>query len=113
MNPKLIAYLAEASQTGEYLGATIVDVNQRGVTGDTPLHIACAWGDENFVQLLLEAGADINAIGDLGNTPIFSAIRNGSSKLVQILTEHGANLSIKNDLGHTIMDIQRIQNTAL
>ena len=37
---------------------------------DTPLHMACAFVDENAVRILLERGADVNVRNDDGDTPL-------------------------------------------
>lgn len=37
---------------------------------DTPLHMACAFADENAVRILLERGADVNVRNDDGDTPL-------------------------------------------
>ena len=38
--------------------------------GETPLHRAAAYGDENMIKLLLEAGADPSIKDANGDTPI-------------------------------------------
>ena len=40
------------------------------VIGETPLHRAAAFGSEEMIQLLVEAGADINATDAHGETPL-------------------------------------------
>lgn len=39
--------------------------NYRGLSGDTPLHLAAAYGHHDLVKLLLNHGADSNAIDEV------------------------------------------------
>lgn len=49
------------------LDPTCVDIADN--EGRTPLHIACALGNAEIVEMLLNAGANINARDNAGNTP--------------------------------------------
>ena len=65
-----------------------VDANARGTLGETPLHVAAAWGvSEKIVQLLLDWGADPNAQDfDYGHqTPIEIARQAGHDAIAVIL----------------------------
>lgn len=77
----------------------ITDVNKHLVSGDTPLHCYCQWGDDiEAVKILLDNGADPNILGEDGMTPIFSAIRGCNPYIVEILIKAGANLKHKDKL---------------
>jgi len=77
----------------------------RGATGDTPLHVACSWGDIEAARLLLDAGAEVNAIGDIGRTPLFDALSSENVDLVKALVEAGADLAHKDEFGDRALDV--------
>lgn len=73
-----------------YLIKNGCDVNDRRYYGgDTPLHIACAWGRFKEVVLLVTGGADINALDDNRHSPIYYAVTKGYIKIVEYLSSHG------------------------
>lgn len=65
---------------------------------DTPLHVACAWGDLSAIDLLIAGGADVNARGDLGTTPIYNAVSFGRVRSVARLLMAGATVDDPNEL---------------
>jgi ankyrin repeat protein len=56
-----------ATKIGAETGGFMRDARTRG---ETPLHRAAAFGDENTIQLLLDAGAQIDARDAIGDTPL-------------------------------------------
>jgi len=48
--------------------------NAHDSTGDTALHIACRYGHEQIMHLLIQAKANVNAPNHKGETPIFMAM---------------------------------------
>ncbi len=60
------------------------DVNATDANGRTPLHMACAAGCAESVQVLLKEGANFNAVDNDGNTPLMDAVR-GKPKVVEML----------------------------
>ena len=60
------------------------DENPKTVDGQTPLHIACRYGDYDCVKTLLDC-VEPNPKDDFGNTPLHSAARNGRSEIVELL----------------------------
>ena len=83
----------------------ITDVNQVGLDGDRPIHVACGRGNLEDVVALVEAGADVNAAGDLGYTPLHVAARQGNREIVNVLLRHGADVNAKNVFGQTPIDL--------
>lgn len=70
--------------------------------GQTPLHLACAWGLELVVQCLMEHGADVNIQDADGNCPLHIAIQNQHSVIISLLLAHpNLNLSLKNRQGYS------------
>ncbi|XP_053209790.1 rabankyrin-5-like [Panonychus citri] len=70
--------------------------------GQTPLHMACAWGLENVVQTLLEFGANVNIQDADGKTPLHIAIFNQHSTIISLLLCHPSlNLNLRDKTGCT------------
>lgn len=91
--------LLECSQVPSYGGVRVISVHQRNIFGDTPLHVACVWGDPEPVSVLISAGADLNARGELGQTPLFRAITGKSVDVLKLLLRSGADKTIADDDG--------------
>jgi ankyrin repeat protein/nucleoside phosphorylase len=53
-----------------------VDINVKGLGGQTPLHIAVAQNDLSSAELLLDHGADVTVTNSMGFTPLSLARRN-------------------------------------
>ena len=67
----------------------------------TPLHIACAKGDVDVVELLLETGASIDQATITGMTPLHIACDNGTREVVELLLERGASMDQASNDGLT------------
>ena len=67
------------------------------------LKIAAAFGNEDVVQHLLDAGADASAWDDMGLNVLFWGITSSSPELVKILVEHGADVSARIFPGFTVL----------
>lgn len=78
-----------------------VAINSALYNGDTPLHLACSWGDVGAVEKLLHNGALPDAHGDMGCTPLFRAVSNSYVRCAKLLLEHGALLDSQNDFNIT------------
>ncbi|KAL1623126.1 hypothetical protein SLS54_004612 [Diplodia seriata] len=60
----------------------------------TALHVACAMGHQNVVEILLANHADPNTKNTTGLTPLFYAAKRGHDPIVRLLIDNGANLSM-------------------
>jgi hypothetical protein len=64
---------------------------------NTPLHIAAANGDQDIVELLIDAGADLNAVSSAGFqdhvVPLYEAAFNGHKDIVELLLDKGADIN--------------------
>ncbi|KAL5017224.1 hypothetical protein ScPMuIL_006813 [Solemya velum] len=70
--------------------------------GQTPLHLACAWGLELIVQCLMEYNADVNIQDIDGKTSIHVAIENQHPVIISLLLSHpGLDLTIRDKQGLT------------
>jgi ankyrin repeat protein len=78
-----------------------VTVYSTGWDGDTPLHVACVWGDLTAIDLLLAGGADVNARGELDTTPLYNAVSFERVRSVQRLLRAGATADDPNQLSCT------------
>lgn len=63
--------------------------------GATPLHIACAKGHRDIVELLINAKANINAKMKTNETPLYFAAKRNNSGLVKVLLDRGAFIDLK------------------
>ena len=76
-------------------------------TGGTPLHVAATNGEQDAMQVLLEAGAAVNATAlhcageRLGFTPLHFAALTGHQDAVQVLLDAGAALHATTSDGTT------------
>jgi ankyrin repeat protein len=75
----------------EFLECALSSVNERGVDGNTPLHIACERENLDEVLALINGGADVNAIGDMWTQPLHIAAASGKLQIVKALMRAGAN----------------------
>lgn len=71
---------------------------------DTPLHVACVWGDIGAIDLLLAGGAEVNARGDLGTTPLYNAVSFERIRCVERLLKAGATMDDPNGLSFSARD---------
>ena len=62
----------------------VIDVNEKGQWGNTPLHLACQQGYFDVCKYLITKGADVKAVNQAGNTPLHEAV----------LTESGFNITV-------------------
>ncbi|XP_073236991.1 uncharacterized protein [Porites lutea] len=64
----------------------------------TPLHLACWYGQESVVKLLLERGANVNAEDRFQRTPLQKAERHNHYSIVQLLMNSNARPSYQQPL---------------
>ncbi|OUM66898.1 hypothetical protein PIROE2DRAFT_25786, partial [Piromyces sp. E2] len=75
----------------------------------SPLYLACQFGFEDIVKLLVESGANINSIND-DWTPIEIACSNGFISIVDYLLEKGANVHLKTPREYKLLHIATEEN---
>lgn len=97
-----LAFIREAVETG-----AVVDIDLRGVLGQTALSLACEHGHLALVDYLCRRGANTNLAADDGCTPLHFAIDNNHEDLAATLLDHGANGRIANAEGETPLDWAR------
>jgi len=68
----------------------MLNINSQTYENDTPLHIACIWGDLHAVELLIEAGSQVDVKNDMGYTPLHFAETYGHRRCVHRLLAAGA-----------------------
>ncbi|GIZ38637.1 hypothetical protein CKM354_000204900 [Cercospora kikuchii] len=70
---KLIAAIKSGDlEAAEMLIKVPSNVNAKGSNGDSALGLACYYGHERVVRILLDAGADVDALGSLSMEPHLS-----------------------------------------
>ncbi len=93
----------------EFLGRPLNDVNERGIFGNTPLHVAAVRGDLAELTALLDGGADINAVGELGYTPLHYAVSQEMLEAAELLLSRGAMKTIGDEHGRTPLDLASLR----
>jgi ankyrin repeat protein len=63
----------------------LVDPNAEAGDGDSPLVEACAQGDAEIVQMLVEAGADVHRASRGGLSPLLVAVGRGDVAILRLL----------------------------
>src|SRR5438046_3691042 len=102
-NLKQVLEVCRRSMEYDFHRGPLVDVDQRGESGDRPLHVFSMRGDLDAVQVLLAGGANISATGEMENTALFSAIMGGNIDVVKYLVEQGCPLNYRNENGKTAL----------
>ncbi|KKQ33248.1 MAG: C-terminus family protein [candidate division TM6 bacterium GW2011_GWF2_37_49] len=80
------------------------NVNEQGINGYTPLHLAVNLGNLVIVRILIANHANINAQNDEGETPLLLAIISGFAGVVVELINSGADVNATNIYGQTPLD---------
>ncbi len=90
----------------EFLDVELTNVDQRGHSGSTPLHLASWRGNFEEVEALLAAGASVNSEGNnTGDRPLHEAAREGHLSVVRRLLEAGASTEVLNDFEQRPKDL--------
>jgi ankyrin repeat protein len=74
-------------------------------TGATALHVACAKGYLDVIDILLRAGANINSVDNDGWTPLHAAAHWDKHDVIKHLLDKNADLDAKNYAGQTPLDV--------
>lgn len=75
----------------------------------TPLHMACAWGLESVVQILVEYKANVNAQDAEQKTPIHVAITNQHHTIIALLLSHPTiDLNLRDKKGLTPFSVAMV-----
>lgn len=77
--------------------------------GDTPLHWASSFGQNDVAKVLLDLGASVDAANDDGVTPLHEAVKSSNTTIAMLLLENGANADAVvgdgRDSGKTALDL--------
>jgi ankyrin repeat protein len=78
------------------------DPTTRSEYGHTPLHMACIYGNDIAIRLLLATGrVDLDARDKEGRTPLHRAARNGHPDAARLLVDAGADVNARDNYGRT------------
>lgn len=94
-----------AEDLPEFVELALNDVNQRGNSGSTPLHVAAIRGRLDELEALLHAGATVDIRGENGNTALHEAALQGHAAIVTALVRAGASVALKNADGQTAREL--------
>lgn len=77
-----------------------------GINSQTPLMLACAWGDDRAVDMLLDARATLDLQDAQGNTALMHVPAEQPGMMKKLL-DLGAHPGFKNAQGKTVLDISK------
>ena len=99
------ATLGHAARVRELLDADPKQVDAWSPDGFAPLHLACFFGQETVVRLLLERGAQPGAVArnPMRVQPLHSAVAGRQMEIVSALLERGAPVNGRQHLGWTAL----------
>ena len=84
-----------------------IDINVQNEDGDTPLILACSYGNLNNIKLLLSHGANVNHKNNDGDTAISQVgslgILENAPEIIRLLVKRGANINARNNFGDTAL----------
>lgn len=69
--------------------------------GDSGLHIAALYGDQETIGLLIKKGIDLNARNAENSTPLMMAVFGGHRAVVETLLANGSDVNARNNDGNT------------
>jgi len=78
-------------------------VDARDWRGNTPLHYASAFNNDQKLYWLIKYNADLNAQNKDGYTPLHVACKQGNIKIVKLLVKNGALVNMKNKFLYTAL----------
>ena len=81
----------------KYFVSKGANVNAKGVSGRSALHVEVSGGNLEIVKFLLSKGADVHAIDNVGFTPLHVALipPNTDIDIVKALVSNGANIRVR------------------
>jgi ankyrin repeat protein len=87
----------EALKVAKLLIERGADLDEKENFGNTALHLACCFGRDDMVQLLIDSKAVVNVQNSDGETPLMWAADNSlfGEKIIPILMQAGANVTLK------------------
>jgi len=80
-------------------------VNSNNERKETPLHIACASGNLELVQLLVSKGSNINATSAINFTPLHSAASKSRAVIIAYLVVSDVDTTIRDFNGQTALEL--------
>lgn len=83
------------SQLDYLINIVKLDINHQNINGDTPLHIACKFGNRKIVELLLESNSiKLDILNKELFTPLYIAAIRKYKKITELLLLKGASFKI-------------------
>lgn len=87
---ELVIKAAEEGNIGalrDALGELVTSIDHPGEDGDTALHLACLYGHQEAVEILLTAGASVDVRDEDGALPLHDASAGGYNGIVTLLLQ--------------------------
>lgn len=99
-------YVAIAKPTPPTLRKLVkagAELEARGSSGSTPLHLAAWTGSVDAARELVLCGANVEARSKTGRTPLMFAARQGGTEMIETLVELGADVNSTDERGRSAL----------
>jgi len=107
-SPLIFAILPGKTDIVRLLIAHGADPEWKGADGDTAIMLAASFGQQDIVQILLDAGANVNASDNWQTTALIKAVATSEEpSMVQFLIRHGAELDAADQWGRSALTMAR------
>ena len=94
-----------ANVVATLLLAHCVDVDTRGIKGQTPLHLASKKGHVDIGQQLLDRNVDVDAQDNNHSIPLHLALSEQNIEAAKLFVECGANVQVRNNNSQTLLHL--------
>lgn len=105
MNKELANLLDKYRMHEMFVDFNIRNFDDRGIDGETPLHLAALNGEVGDLKLMLPTISNIDIPGGIGHTALHYAIMFGYAAVVDALLRNGASLFVENEYGDRPLDL--------
>ena len=77
------------------------DISGTDRIGNTMMHLATIYGNEDLLKCIIETGVDLNSKNNQGRTPLYGAVDLQTPDVLKLLQQNGADFNVQDNNGQT------------